>query len=101
MKQKLPVQVKISSDYIGDISLAANGMQLSVAAASSGLLWLDSRNVQTPVASLRCTAPARRCRTDGQNVLAALEDGQVNHFAWLSWPALKMMHAHLAAKVSF
>lgn len=95
-----PVQVKSSSDYIGDISLAANGMHLSVAAASSGLLWLDCRNVQNPVASLRCSAPARRCRTDGQVVLAALEDGKVNSIClllagWLTQPeAHVQLHCH-------
>ena len=55
-------------------------MHLSVAAASSGLSWLDCRNIQNPVASLKSSAPARRCRTVGQVVLAALEDGKVNNF---------------------
>ena len=71
------LQVKSSSDYISDISLAASNMHLAVAAASNGLLWLDCRNVQTPQAVLRCPVPVQRCKTDGKSVLAALEDATV------------------------
>ncbi|KAK9825768.1 hypothetical protein WJX74_006071 [Apatococcus lobatus] len=86
-------QVKTSSDYISDISLAESGLYLSVAAASSGLLWLDCRNVQRPSASLRCPSPARRCKTDGLTVLAALEDGKVR-----SWQPLGKSLIHRSSQ---
>ena len=71
------LQIRSSTDYIGDISISPDSIHMSIAAANSGVIWLDTRKPSSPVAVLRCPAPVRCCATDGCTVLAALENGQV------------------------
>ena len=70
--------MKASSEYIGGVAQTRDGQQAIAAAGDGRLTLLDMRKAGEKAAEVSCGSPLLCCHTDGQQVAAGTQAGQVD-----------------------